>query len=92
MELDELRVELNNLQGQTSHFSKVCNQHVYEACVPCKMFSKGIASKLEFVVCAKVKFGEWHRKECLYGDCATWGVEKLSFYSEELNGINDKPM
>jgi hypothetical protein len=40
VKLDELRVELNNLQGQTSHSSKVCNQHEYEACAPCKMFYK----------------------------------------------------
>ncbi len=71
VELDELKVELKNMQGQTNHSSKVCNQHEYEACAPCKMFYKGTTSKLEFVVCAKVEFGEWHKKECLYGDCAT---------------------
>lgn len=56
------------------------------------MFYKGTTSKLESIVCAKVEFGEWHRKECLYGNYAAWGVEKLSLCSKELNGINDKPM
>ncbi len=25
----------------------------------------------------------------MYGDCATYGVEKFSFYLEELSGIDD---
>jgi len=62
VELDELRVGLNNLQGQTNHSSKVCNQHEYEACAPCKMFYKGTTSLWQFVVCPKAKFDEWHRK------------------------------
>ncbi len=90
MELDELRMGLNNLQGQTNHYSKVRNQHEYEACACCKMFYKGTTSLWEYVVCPKVEFDEWHKKECLYGDCVTCGVEKLFFYLEELNGVDDR--
>jgi hypothetical protein len=90
MELDELRVGLKNLEGQTNHFSKVCNQHEYEACAPCKMLYKATISLWEYIVCPKVEFDEWHRKECLYGDCVPCGVEKLSFYSKEMSGIDDR--
>jgi hypothetical protein len=75
---------------QTNHSSKVCNQHEYEACAPCKTLYKGITSLWECVVCPKVEFDEWHRKKCLYGDCAACGVEKLSLCSKELSGIDDR--
>jgi hypothetical protein len=29
-------------------------------------------------------------KECLYGDCTSCGVGKLSFYSKELDGVDDQ--
>jgi len=74
-------VGLNDLQKQTSHSSKVCNQHEYEACAPCKMLYKGTTSLWESVVCPKAEFDEWHNKEYLYGDCVTCRVDKLSFCS-----------
>ncbi len=89
VELDELKLGLNNMRGQ-GNFEKVCIHHEHEVCAPCKIFYKGTTSLWESIVCPKSEFDECYNKECLYGNFTSCGVEKLSFYSKELDGIDDQ--
>ncbi len=83
VELDELRLGLNNMQRQ-GNFEKVCSHHEHKVCAPCKVFYKGITCLWESIVCPKGDFDEWYKKKCLYGDCSTCGVRKLFGCSKEL--------
>jgi hypothetical protein len=87
MELDELKLGLNNMRGQ-GNFERVCTHHEHEVCAPWKILYKGTTSLWESIVCPKRD--ECYNKECLYGGCTSCGVGKLSFYSKELDGINDR--
>jgi hypothetical protein len=89
MELDELRLGLNNMHGQ-GNFEKVCIHHEREVCAPCKVLYKGTTSLWESIVCPKSEFDEWYKKECLYGDYTTCVVGKLYLSSKELDGIDDQ--
>ncbi len=88
MELNELKLGLNNMRGQ-GNSTKVCKYHKHEVCAPCKGSYKGITCLWEFVVCLKGDFDEWHKKECLYGDCPHCGVQKLYLCLEEKNSIDE---
>jgi hypothetical protein len=88
VELDELRLGLNNMCGQ-GNVEKVCAHHEHEVCAPCKVLYKGTTSLWESIVCPKSEFDEWYKKECLYGECTTCGVGKLYLCSKELDGIDD---
>jgi hypothetical protein len=52
MELDELKLGLNNMRGQ-GNFEKVCTHHEHEVCAPWKILYKGTTSLWESIVCPK---------------------------------------
>jgi hypothetical protein len=41
---------------------------------------KGVTGLWEECVCPKREFEEWHRLDCLMGECVECGVGKLSIY------------
>jgi hypothetical protein len=57
VELDELKLGLNNMCGQ-GNFEKVCTHHEHEVCAPCKVLYKGSTSLWESIVCPKSQFDE----------------------------------
>jgi len=90
VELDELRLGLNNMQGQCN-YEKVYSHHEHKVCAPCKVSYKGICL-WESIVCPKGDFDVWYKMEYLYGNCSTCGVGKLPFCLKELNGIDECPI
>lgn len=54
-----------------------------------KFLPKGMTCLWEYVVCSKGDFDEWHKKECLYGNCLNCGGQKLYLCLEEKNGIDE---
>jgi hypothetical protein len=57
VELDELRLGLNNMRGQ-GNVEKVYTHHEHEVCAPCKVLYKGTTSLWESIVCPKSEFDE----------------------------------
>jgi hypothetical protein len=78
VELDELRLCLNNMCGQ-GNFGKVCTHHEHEVCAPYKVLYEGTTSLWESIFCLKSEFDQWYKKECLYGNCKLMVWESCFF-------------
>jgi len=46
---------------------------------------KGVTNLWENCECSRGEFEEWHKLECLMGDCTNYGVVKLSIYPNEYS-------
>jgi hypothetical protein len=75
---DELQHGLNNMRDHSNH-AKVCTDHVNDPSAPCNVIYNGTTSLWESIVCPKGDFEEWHKRECLYGECSHCGVGNLNF-------------
>ena len=82
VELEELKVALNNMRKSKN----VCS-HSPATCIAGSKLYAGLTELWESIVCSKGELDEWHKRECLMGECDKCGVEKLfKFCENELQG------
>jgi hypothetical protein len=66
------------MKGHSKH-AKVCTNHANDPNAPRNFIYNGTTSLWESIVCPKGDFEEWHKRECLYGECFHCGVSNLNF-------------
>jgi hypothetical protein len=49
----------------------------------------GFTTLWETIVCPKDLHFEWHSRDCVFGKCQDCGVENLTFYPIEEEGISN---
>jgi len=80
VEIDELRIAIYNMKK----FGKVCSHESGKCTASCEILSH-LTALWESIVCPRGESEEWHKLECLLGECSMCGVDhKMAFCEYEL--------
>ena len=97
VEMEELRVGFNYMRAMSGIHSKTaceCQCEVCESLIGeshCSAESStfaGVTAMAESILCPKSDHNQWHRRECVFGECESCGVDFLPLCPTEEDGTS----
>ena len=62
-----------------------------QGCCPASYLTYSSLTEMwESIVCPKEEHDEWHRAECLFGECQDCGIKFLPTCEDEMDGVGDR--